>query len=482
VWPEKPLDGYDNVRVANATIHLWDTATGREMATLAYKQGAESKDDLTIDRNEFAFASNNRYFLFLRTEVSRRFRTLKVFDTKTGANVLSLPVCTFCISPDERLIAAVEEDVGRKQQILRIREIGSWRELQCVATASRLPWGPWAFYNLEFSANSESLAYTASRIQRRTRTRKHVRLQSEVVVWHIPTETLRARVRGVHGAHALSPGFETLAVAHRVSETGQVRLWDLKSGREACVLKLPGVKFPYGLDLLTFGNNGETLTAIAGNSNYFTTRLVYWSLDRVVTWNTRTQRVITSFEANQKHLTNREWYYYPVSYGVPPNFLPRFLLRAENYELDILDLANGAKQCAVGNPDYESCMMSPNGRYFVLRRCPRVDGSLFWEWLSDHWPSLAQLRPKSNHLQTWDMATGSELAAIRGTFAHCLISPDSQTMATQTSDGIIALWSLPPRKPLGLILAWSCVPAALALLFAWWRGRRLSRASATSTV
>src|SRR6516162_2666673 len=38
VWPEKPLDGYDNVWVANATIHLWDTATGREMATLAYKQ------------------------------------------------------------------------------------------------------------------------------------------------------------------------------------------------------------------------------------------------------------------------------------------------------------------------------------------------------------------------------------------------------------------------------------------------------------
>jgi hypothetical protein len=27
-------------------------------------------------------------------------------------------------------------------------------------------------------------------------------------------------------------------------------------------------------------------------------------------------------------------------------------------------------------------------------------------------------------------------------------------------------------KPLGLILAWSSVPAALVLLLGWWRGRR----------
>jgi hypothetical protein len=70
------------------------------------------------------------------------------------------------------------------------------------------------------------------------------------------------------------------------------------------------------------------------------------------------------------------------------------------------------------------------------------------------------------------MTTGHEYPTLLGTSEYPVFAPDSRTLATFGDDGRIRFWDLPPRKPLGIILAWSCLPSLAVFMIAWLRERR----------
>jgi WD40 repeat protein len=74
----------------------------------------------------------------------------------------------------------------------------------------------------------------------------------------------------------------------------------------------------------------------------------------------------------------------------------------------------------------------------------------------------------------WDVERGEEIA----TFYDCtdaVFSPDGRTLATVQSDNSIHFWTVPPRRPVGVILALTTATGALALLCCWAVKRRLRR-------
>jgi WD40 repeat protein len=100
--------------------------------------------------------------------------------------------------------------------------------------------------------------------------------------------------------------------------------------------------------------------------------------------------------------------------------------------------------------------------------------SEFQKLLSKSLPSVFPIDETDQPvIRIWNTESGKELESLQNCQGPFAFSPNGQTLAARNQDGTLQLWDVPPRKPLGLILAWSCVPAGLVLLFAWWRGRRL---------
>jgi WD40 repeat protein len=117
---------------------------------------------------------------------------------------------------------------------------------------------------------------------------------------------------------------------------------------------------------------------------------------------------------------------------------------------------------------------SPNSKLFAVNVCESRKPKAMWDWLESNWPTaFAAFDKPIEQIRCWDSGTGKEYPSLPGGGFECVFSPNSRQLAVQCDDGSIKLWDLPPRKPLGLILAWSCLPAVLVLLLGWWRGRRL---------
>src|SRR5262249_34609704 len=157
--------------------------------------------------------------------------------------------------------------------------------------------------------------------------------------------------------------FSKLAVCCYESDTCHIKLLDVNSGRQLAQLELPEKKFSSSFDRLAFGVDDRTLTAISGSLRPIN-RLVYWSLDRVICWDLQNAKVLTSFEPQRKRLQNSEWSYYPLSVGNPPNFLPRFVLRCQLPNVDIVELATGKSFFGLPHCDHVWCGLTPDVRHF----------------------------------------------------------------------------------------------------------------------
>jgi WD40 repeat protein len=74
----------------------------------------------------------------------------------------------------------------------------------------------------------------------------------------------------------------------------------------------------------------------------------------------------------------------------------------------------------------------------------------------------------------WDVERGEEIASFRDC-RRGVFSPDGRTLATVDGRNRVEIWTVPPRRPLGLILALTTVTWGLFLLACWWAKRWVRR-------
>ena len=87
-----------------------------------------------------------------------------------------------------------------------------------------------------------------------------------------------------------------------------------------------------------------------------------------------------------------------------------------------------------------------------------------WPWLF-RWVEDGR---EGTAVKLLDVASGREVAMIpKGTIPKC--SPDGRRFAIREKDGTIAIWDMPPRKPLGLYLGLSGPLVALVVGAGLWR-------------
>jgi WD40 repeat protein len=117
---------------------------------------------------------------------------------------------------------------------------------------------------------------------------------------------------------------------------------------------------------------------------------------------------------------------------------------------------------------------SPDGRFvlvtgFETTRTPNLVEMVFTgQWNRINKPETVSVT------RLWDVERGEEIM----TFYDCtdaVFSPDGRTLATVQSDNSVHFWTVPPRRPIGLILALTTATGALALLCCWAVKRWLRR-------
>jgi len=65
--------------------------------------------------------------------------------------------------------------------------------------------------------------------------------------------------------------------------------------------------------------------------------------------------------------------------------------------------------------------------------------------------------------------SGRKRKAIRVPSDHLIFSSDRRLIAGRSPDGAVLVWDLPPRRPIGVLLALAAVPTLLFALLLWWR-------------
>jgi WD40 repeat protein len=511
----------------DAVVHVWHTGTGREMAKFAL--GAQEDQawfagppfspdgrhlvvtfgplneihtvqlvEVTsgtakppLKGRDFRFTPEGKALAMIVQEKETNTTSLAVIDPDTGRELVRrLGVSKYCLAPDGRLLAVIGNDERTKRIYLKILETATGRDLALLADAPQKSDGSITFDELAFLPDGRTFIYRDFRTD-----------DYPFVFWDLLTQSVRWKLPGCWDYAGCTPDGKTIATWPREYPKQQIKLWDVENGRSTGELLIPESNlWRAGIELF-FSPDNTTLTAactgqIVGHSGQ-PPRYEPW--DAGFTWNLRSRELIASYTNCLPPAGNnfgyviadkeRAWdgYYAPEN---PPQFPWHIVRIRENGADSVLELVTG-KECfklPTDKDDWDGYArswyeFSPDSKLFAVNVCESRKPKAMWDWLESKWPTaFAALDKPIERIRCWDSATGKEYPSLPGGGFESVFSPDSRQLAVPSENGTIKLWDLPPRKPLGLILAWSCVPAGLVLLFAWWRGRQRSRVAATSTI
>jgi WD40 repeat protein len=455
VWFEKPEFSPDCRHLV-----LWwgdQRPAGKTLTLLNIVNGATR----TFEATDIRFSPDSR-FLALMRERDNRSKCIGLVDLATGERH-SFDARNLCFSLDGRHMAAVvEDDAGR--QTLQLVDTASREVLCSVARSGRMPYGINAFWGLQFLADGRSLAYAKNTgVPPWRQRRRGIRHKSREVFTFWDLQTRRPQLT-VFSGWQLSPDGKTLALTGSTSGKDWLTLWNVITGQ--CI-----GEFDLRSRVLTFSEDGSKF-AIVDNQN-----------DTITTWDIKNSKILSRIESYLNPNTNLffQRFVYPKK-----DWLPRVVFQQRNRnseQVTVREVATGRELFSLpfaiaGQTPWfsdEWYTFTPDERMVVTCQAGEKPLNRFQEFVATWFPFITA--PETDRVEHWvrywDLDSGHEYPKLPGCQKLFAISADSHNLAALCDDGEIKLWDLPPRKPFGLILAWSCVPAGLVLVLAWWRGRRL---------
>ncbi|MGD1805881.1 eIF2A-related protein [Dapis sp. BLCC M126] len=231
-------------RSEDKVARLWDAATGNAIGTLLHHSGV----------NAVAYSPNGKIIATASDD-----NTVRLWDTATGNAISTLvhyfPVNALAFSPDGTAIATASDD-----NITRFWDTATGKEFATLDYKARV-------HTLVFSPDGKRIA-TASD-------------DNTVRLWDTRTckeiTTLKHQDKII--ALAFSPNSKTIATA---SDNNTARLWDICTGQEVAILL-----HQYKVKAVTFSPDGKTIATASDNN---TARL----------WDTHTGKQVASFNHQDK--------------------------------------------------------------------------------------------------------------------------------------------------------------------------------------
>ncbi len=474
-------------------VQVWHTRSGQELARWPITPDELEENTIAL----WQASLDGRHVVFRYNRRGNAQGVIRLLDIETGQErswpARDLRANRLALSPDGRRLAIVSND-GPYRQVLRIVDALNGIEEGSVTERVRKSQNDVAetiFGNMTFLPDGRTLAFTVTHANSRASWRKQRRAANAitlVALWDIPDKRIRSRINvGEAWAVAFAPDGKNVAV----SMSHFLRLWDLSTGR---VANSRNLKSDGSFDRLRYSEDGSRLLAMSSIPDSGMGVSVVTDtpgpFSRIAIFDSRSLATLSAFNARSTPESIFNEFDDPSG-----SLLPKY--REHRHQQVKTDgrgtrLDEGKVMVTVSEtisgrdiftfPDHEGNSnagietgyreLSPDRRLFVLSQS-KEKKNLLREWLSKYVPGIQPpARERESWLRCLDLTTGHEYPVLPDCEWSLAFSQDGRMLATISKDGTIKLWDLPPRKPLGLILAWSSVPAALVLLLGWWRGRR----------
>ncbi len=447
IWWSNHLDG-------RQTMTLLDTMTGKTR---------------TFQCDQVDFSPDGQ-FLAIWHRYGNKLSTITLLNLANG-NERTMQVRGLCFSPNGRQMAVSAELGDYGPQVVKLLDTASGTEIARVAK-SALGHQDWnAFSSIEFSPDGRMLAYendSAVHLSRKVRRRLRGRHWERVLtLWDIKEQKPGLRIRADYLTYKFAPTGRTLAVSSTKDGKQSICLWDTTTAGQMGDFEM---RADVDFGQIVFSADESTVGSDDGAQSCITT------------WDLRKQKIIRHFDG---YLRPKAFQYFELLEYPDKSSLPRFIFQRSNRpgnEIKVWDLVTGhevislASLVAGRTPPISNSWytFTPDAKLLVLCQSGTSQTNWLEERLAKWVPFVPPPESEFRHgIQCLSLPDCYQFPPLPGCREWSKITRDSRTLASLCDDGTIKLWDLPPRKPLGLILAWSSVPAALVLLFGWWRGRGL---------
>jgi WD40 repeat protein len=452
-------------------FRIWNVDNGSERTSFLNYSDRAARSLYTP--NTVGFSPDGRRVAIWLDEHEHHLTSLKVFDAATGREVLAKLAWMnqqhpFCFSRNGKWLALVHPSPSRDRQLLSLLDVDAAKDsIEINAAPWKEGWGD-RFGCLAFAADGKTFSYCAW-----DRETDH----PVVVVWDAETRTERLRVCDKCFSSALSPDGKMLATAAWSSGKSSVKVWNTSNGQKLAVFQAGEWDFFHELVFSCDGKRLTALSRIPGSSG----PILFEPLNKIITWDIESKRTLTAFESGNGPGPGDP----SIIYENPnDSCLPKFIFKSQSDDLHkIVELETGKVRftCTRDENCYERFpvawySLSPDGQFFATCQMRKTVPSEFQKLLSRWMPRVFPIDETDQPvIRIWNTESGKELTSLQKCQGPFAFSPDGQTLAARNQDGTLQLWDVPPRKPLGLIFAWSCVSAGLVLLFNCWGTRRRSR-------